>query len=116
MINKEKRLPTEYKGTLLSEWLETKIRSYVEPSRARTKRGERIGFSKQKYTTVILIATTNFILKELSTMMHISYDSLRRWNIEPDFRKEVNKSCSSFLKILIDYLDKTKDAKKYKSG
>ena len=90
--------------TLLSDFLELKARNYVEPKRAGTPKGERVGFSKRKYVASLCLALTNLKLKEQAEKLDVTYGLLRKWASEADFRAEIAKHRQDFVGFIMQYL------------
>jgi hypothetical protein len=81
---------------LLTQFIDKKLSEYVEPERAGTPKGELIGLSKTKYHASLLCLTSSS-LKEIARKVKIPYASVRRWNIEEAFKKQVEKNIEEFF-------------------
>ena len=94
---------------LLSEYIEQKISSYVEPQRAGTPRGEKIGFSAKKHTTCLHVALGKIQLKELAKKAKLSYGLLRLWHSEPEFKQKIAKYREDFAFYIAHYIYEQKN-------
>jgi hypothetical protein len=89
--------------TLFEEFLRKKAMAYVEPLRAGTRRGERIGLSDQKYKACLLMLT-NTKLSVISDWLGASYGLLRKWRTEELFKKMRNSLAEEFTDLVISYV------------
>jgi hypothetical protein len=83
-------------GGMLTDFINSAISKYVEPSRKGTPRGEIIGFTKKKYAAALLLLTdlqTEYIAKRIS----VSQALLRKWKTEEVFKKQVLKNEQEFV-------------------
>lgn len=82
--------------TLFRAYYEQKIGSHFEPQREGIKRGEKIGFSKQKFTAALLVGLAAHSLKEVAEKVEVSYGLLRQWNMDREFRDIAENTCKEF--------------------
>ncbi len=92
-------------GTLLGEYIEQRMSSYIEPERKGTTKGDPIGFSRKKYEAT-LYCTTNFKLKYLAKILGIPYGVLRKWKTEERFKEMVETHCRDLAILFCDYIDR----------
>lgn len=97
------KIKTEGNRGLLFDYLDKKVKQYVEPTREGTPRGEAIGLSATKYLATIL-ALTNHPQKTIATELKISHGLLRKWHTEDQFKEMVDKHCREFSELLIKHL------------
>lgn len=97
------KIKTEGKRGLLFDYLNKKVKEYVEPTREGTPRGEVIGLSATKYLATIL-ALTNHPQKTIAAELKISHGLLRKWHTEKQFKEMVDKHCREFSELLVKYL------------
>lgn len=83
-------------NSLLGEFIKNKLKSYNEPMRKGTPKGEKIGFTQKKYQASLFTSLTNFPLTELAKLFGISYGLLRKWKTEDDFKKVSDHHCAEF--------------------
>jgi hypothetical protein len=86
--------------TLLGKFASEKIRCYVVPKKKGIPKGQRIGFSFQKYLASLLVLSST-PLKEIAKDF-VSYDLLRQWVIDTDFRNLVEEHIKEFSALWID--------------
>ena len=88
----------------LFDFMVDKIKSYVEPQRKGTPRGEKIGFPLKKYVATLYVGLTKLTLKEVAEVaggkFGFSYSLLRKWSSEVDFRKQKVTHCCDYLSVL----------------
>jgi hypothetical protein len=87
--------------TLLETFIEAKKKEYKIPSRQRVPRGNKIGFSIAKYEAALVCALCNFNLKELAEHLNGSYEVIRRWKAENEFKE----LCASLQKEFLWNID-----------
>lgn len=87
--------------TLLEEFFDNKISKHVEPKRVNVPRGEKIGFSRAKYEAALVCTLYNFNLKELADHLKGSYEVIRKWKTETDFKE----LCTDIFKEFIWNID-----------
>jgi len=92
-------------GTLLGEYIEQRMSSYIEPERKGTTKGDPIGFSRKKYEAS-LYCTTKFKLKYMAKILDTPYGVLRKWKTEKKFKEMVETHCREFAILFSDYIDK----------
>jgi hypothetical protein len=83
-------------------FINQKLREYWEPSRKGTTRGEKIGFSRDKYRAVLLTVRNNILghsqdLKELAKELGVPYGTLRNWQSEGEFKALVRQHQEEFM-------------------
>jgi hypothetical protein len=105
----------------IHEFILYRMLNYLEPTRKGTIRGDKIGFPSKKYHASILVGISNATPKEIAKVSGVSYDLIRKWKTEPDFRNQVNEQCSAFIneiiKRIIDAYEKTeKETEDYING
>jgi len=72
-------------STFIGDYVLFKFCEYEQPTRAGTPRGEKIGFSWNKYHAAMMVGITNLKLKDIAKGIGISYGLLRKWKTEPEF-------------------------------
>lgn len=95
------KLPIQ-KGPL-ADFIGRKINSYREPSRKGTSKGEPIGFSRVKYTAMLL-GLTNTDLRKEARDLGVGYGLLRKWRTEADFKKAMSSHAEEFVDEIIEAL------------
>jgi len=91
---------------ILTDFIQTKILDYTEPTRAGTEKGHKIGFSSHKYLAALLVGLTNRKAKEISKGVKVSYNVLRKWKTEADFKTEMENQAKEFSQDVVNYLRK----------
>jgi hypothetical protein len=86
----------QFNINLLTDFISRKLSQYVEPERAGTPKGELIGLSKKKYHASLL-CLTSCSLKEIAFKVKMPYASVRRWNTEETFTKQIRKNIDEFF-------------------
>lgn len=92
------------KQTLLYRYLNYELERYVEPSRKGTPRGEMVGLSKKKFTAALLTGLTNLPWKEIAGRLGTSQGMLKKWCIEPEYKKTVEKHRKALASMIVTYL------------
>lgn len=87
--------------TLLEDFFDNKISKHVEPKRVNVPRGKKIGHSRAKYEAALVGTLYNFNLKELADHLKGSYEVIRKWKTETDFKE----LCTAILKEFIWNID-----------
>lgn len=82
--------------TLLENFIDKRIRSYVEPEREGTPRGESIGLSSKKYLATLLMLR-DLKLKDIAAQVGVSYGLLRKWTTEKQFKGAVSDHMVALL-------------------
>lgn len=82
--------------SLLEPFIERKVRSYREPQRTGTPKGEKVGISRTKYHAAALALTTQFSRKEQAAVLGISYGLLRKWHTEDGFFEKKDELARDF--------------------
>jgi hypothetical protein len=88
--------PNKYRNTFLRDFISSRLRDYMEPSRKGTPKGHEIGLSKIKYHATLL-ALTNMRQKDVAHKLRISYGLLRKWHTESVFQNTLEKHVSDFV-------------------
>ena len=93
--------------SLLTDYINSSSKNYLEPERRGTPKGEPIGTSRGKY-----IAALNSLylsdLKIISSRSNVSYALLRKWRTEDSFKSLIQMHESTFVSdYLIPYLAQT---------
>jgi hypothetical protein len=93
-------------GGIVAEYIYYKTEDpksrYREPTRRGTLKGDKIGFTKRKYYASILVALTNWTLKDIAEKSEVSYGLLRKWKTEDDFKAEIETHQREFVAEIID--------------
>lgn len=92
--------------TLLEKFIYDKKSKYKEPSKKGIPRGEKVGFSKQKYDASLELMK-EVSLVELAKSENISYSVVRIWNREPEFEVQIAQNCKEFALIVVAHLKET---------
>tara|TARA_R110000787_G_scaffold176947_1_gene289010 strand:+ start:417 stop:680 length:264 start_codon:yes stop_codon:yes gene_type:complete len=84
---------------LIDSFIAEKIDNYIQPTRAGTPRGQKIGFMLPKYKAAV------YSLKKLSGLDHsklagVSHAVFRKWKGQPDFKALVSELESNFFSNL----------------
>ncbi|OPY71003.1 MAG: hypothetical protein A4E57_00004 [Syntrophorhabdaceae bacterium PtaU1.Bin034] len=90
----------ERKKNILELFIEEKMKSYVEPQRAGTAKGDRIGFSSTKYL-MTLFALAFGTKKEMAERSGVSYALLRKWHGEKEFKKTIERHRKEFTELFV---------------
>lgn len=88
------------KQTLLFNYCNTEINSYIEPERSGISKGDVIGPSFMKNAACILMALTNLQIKIIAESAGLSYASMRTWNTQKDFLKEKARILKDFAEFI----------------
>jgi hypothetical protein len=72
--------------TLFNRFMLLAQKEYVPPLRQGTPKGEKIGYSLQKYSALFHLMR-NWPLKEVARAAGVSYGVLRKWKTEKEFMK-----------------------------
>ncbi|CAG0940777.1 hypothetical protein BROC_01162 [Candidatus Brocadiaceae bacterium] len=91
-------------ATLLQEFVREKLGGYIEPQRAGTPRGEKIGYTKVKYHAALL-ALTNAKQKDIAADLKVNYCVVRKWLWEQDFKQLVGKLHTEFADSFMSRVD-----------
>lgn len=83
--------------TLLEQFFEDKCNHHSEPIRVKVPRGKKIGMSKAKYQAALASSLCNFDLKGLAGQLQGSYEVIRRWKTERDFKNVVKETLDEFI-------------------
>jgi hypothetical protein len=88
-------------GGIINEYIMFQLHSYNEPTRAGTPKGEKIGFSRDKYFACILCGITNFNMQKIAELSHTTNGVIRKWRTEKDFKAACDQHCSDFADEII---------------
>jgi len=69
------------------QFITEKLNSYTPPTRKGTPRGESVGYPSDKYLAALLHALMGASMKEIAEEFAISYDLLRKWSTESEFKE-----------------------------
>src|SRR5215831_17391237 len=75
---------------LLTTFIKNQLRAYKPPLRAGTPKGDKIGFSREKFL-VSLLSITSLKQKDIAAQAAVSHALVRKWNTEPEFKQAVEK-------------------------
>lgn len=95
-------------------WAENRLKSYEEPSRAGTAKGDPIGLSAKKYhASLLMILHPNALeLKDIAKICDVSFGVLRVWRTEAAFKLAVDGAVEEFwsklLTVTVDALENKK--------
>jgi hypothetical protein len=90
--------------TLLQRFIRDEVKSYVEPTRKGTPRGEPIGLSKVKHRAAVLVSTTSKPLFEIAREVGVSHGLLRKWTCEDVFKDAIKRLRREFVGLVQEYL------------
>jgi len=93
----------------LGSFIKEKLAGHREPIREGVPRGDLIGFSGIKYEVMLATALMGLGPKELAEEYGISYDVLRQWRAEPQFRELVERNQREFIDRFVRQLRATWD-------
>jgi hypothetical protein len=83
--------------TVIERFIREKVEGYNEPTRQGVPRGEKRGFPRKKLYASLL-ALTDATLQDQAKRAGISYDVLRKWRSEPEFKQKVEEHRDAFLR------------------
>ena len=89
--------------TIFDKFLRQQLRSYIEPVRKGTPKGQLIGLSIQKYVTSLLMLT-NLSVKKIAAGLKLKYGVVLVWRTEDAFKKQVLQHCNDFADFLVKEL------------
>ncbi len=102
--------------SLLTTFIENKIKDYQEPTRKGTPKGEPIGFSKKKFAAALNLIS-NVYLYTFGDDLEVDYQVLRKWNTEEKFKQlteQMSLECADYIAAWIkDKVDKCKTPKEW---
>jgi hypothetical protein len=87
-------------STFFNKYIGNKIKSYTEPTRKGTTRGDPIGLSRPKFKAALL-SITSLSQKEIAAAAEVSYGVYRKWRTEDLFKQEIAKLQDDFFHFLI---------------
>jgi len=93
----------------LQDFIDQKLRIYVEPARKGTARGERIGFSGAKYHASLLSALSFSKETDIAKKLDISYGVIRQWNIDDEFLKTMQRHVADFGTDFVEQISQLAD-------
>ncbi len=99
-------LANKNKDGIFYEFILYQLHNYREPTRAGTPKGDKIGFSRDKYYASILCGITNFNLQKIAEISNTSHGVIRKWRTEKDFKAACDQHCSDFVDEIIKRIDK----------
>jgi hypothetical protein len=85
---------------MLSKWIHEKWNAYVPPTRKGTPKGELIGFSERKYYAGLMMLK-GYTLKQASEEACVSYGLIRKWNMQPEWKKMINQHRAEYIDHII---------------
>jgi hypothetical protein len=89
---------------LLTNFIQSKIKEYKEPSRQGTPKGEPIGLSKKKYAAALSCLTDrNF--KVLAKEIKVSHGLFLKWRTEEAFSVCIRDAEQEFIKLFIRLIE-----------
>jgi len=77
-------------------FIREKLGSHREPIREGVPRGDLIGFSSKKYQVMLWTALLGVGPQELAREYNVTYDVLRQWRTELEFKRLVEKNQQEF--------------------
>jgi len=83
---------------IFTQFLQTKIDTYQEPTRQGTSKGDPIGFSKQKFQCAVLSLSSD-LQKDIAKACGVSHGMLRVWRTEAAFLKQTDDLAAEFAAI-----------------
>jgi hypothetical protein len=89
-------------------FIRDKVKNIVEPKAERPTRGRPQRFARQKYAAGLsMLMSTS--LKEIASRLKVPYTLMRKWAIDPEFKKQVQFNTEEFLgeymKLLVKEMD-----------
>lgn len=86
----------------LNDYARHRLQNYQEPQRKGRLRGEKIGFSREKYYAAVLtILYPNCLsIKEIANLAGVSIGVYRTWRTEDDFLQEVENESAQLGEFL----------------
>jgi hypothetical protein len=104
----DKKGKSHKKSGLLVDFIYQKLEDHKEPERKGTPRGYKIGFPIKKHAACLLVALTNYKLKQIAETtgkaLGFSYNLLRKWNSETEFRAQQDEFRSEFAITIYKYI------------
>ena len=82
--------------SLLQEYINAKLNSYHEPTRAGTSKGSPIGFSRKKYHAALLCLHKQQ-LKKIAETAAVSLGTLRVWRTKDEFKETIAELRNEFF-------------------
>ena len=108
----ENKQPIGNQGTLrdngqglLWRFIMEKLNRYIAPGRKGTPRGEQVGYPRDKYFAALLIALMGVSMREMAEHkdLRVSYDLLRKWATESEFKQLALKFREEFTERFIQH-------------
>ena len=81
--------------TLLDKFIKEKLKSYIEPERKGTAKGDPIGLSRVKYEASLFMLS-RITYKELAEQLKISHGLVLKWRTEALFKSTLEKHMVEF--------------------
>jgi len=103
------------RGGPLTDFIEEKIGSYLEPTRWGTPRGDPIGFPRVKCLATLLALTTHS-QKDIARGIGLSYGVLRKWRSEAEFKQLIQQHRAELVERFFDYIKARYDEKTFSSA
>lgn len=95
--------------SFLQDFIDQRVNEYVEPTREGTARGERIGYSRQKFHASVLMALCSLKEKEIAERLKVSYGLIRQWSIDREFSKMMQQHVVDFGTYFVEQILKLAD-------
>ncbi len=90
----------EMTGPLIG-FIQKKVRTYAEPARRGTAKGDLIGFSKKKFSVTLASALSDLNAQGISRLARVSYGVVRVWRTEHEFKILVEKNQKEFCEFFL---------------
>ena len=105
MIKQE--IDMEQEKSLLQDFITGEIENFQDPERRGVRKGEKIGFTKNKSIACLLTGLLNTTPKKLAGEYGknlFTYALLRKWRSEPEFKTEAENFATEFALRLVQYI------------
>ena len=91
--------------TFLDTFMIMRMKNYIPVERKHTSKEKFINFSPQKYyASLLLLKSGGYSLKEIASWAKISYELLRKWRSEKEFKKLTSLHLDEFMQSFITHL------------
>ena len=91
--------------TFLDTFIIMRMKNYIPVERKHTSKEKFINFSPQKYyASLLLLKSGGYSLKEIASWAKISYELLRKWRSEKEFKKLTSLHLDEFMQSFITHL------------
>ena len=91
--------------TFLDTFIIMRMKNYIPVERKHTSKEKFINFSPQKYyASLLLLMSGGYSLKEIASVAKISYELLRKWRSEKEFKKLTSLHLDEFMQSFITHL------------